>query len=295
MTLWREAAGDPMDSRARGFLTGFGRAGVSASRPSQWWAWVASRLLVWLRPAAKGPAAAASTAAPYAPGLAAADDPLLETISGLTSSDAVVVRSALASTQTMHPRLVPYLIPLLARSDLALGSVPAFQRAVSWMTDELVDALLDPGQPLAMRQGIPPLLADYPTQRHAEGLLLGLRDESFDLRRTCALALAGMTARSSSLLIPAEPVLLAAMVELEQEPPEGAAAEEHLEYVVDLLSLVLDRQSLQSASWGLRSHLRWRGSARESLSTALPENARQALRAALGPAALRDGGSAAAA
>lgn len=216
-----------------------------------------SGVLVWIRPAAKGPAAAASTAAP-AQGLAAARDPLLEAISGLTSSDAAVVRRALASIQTVHPRLVPYLIPLLARSDLALGSVPAFQRAVSGMTHELVDALLDPAQPLSVRRGIPPVLADYPTQRAADGLLLGLRDECFDLRHACALALAGMTARSSSLVVPSEPVFLAAIVELEQAPPEAAAAEEHLEYVVDLLSLVLDRRSLQTASWSLRSRLRRR-------------------------------------
>lgn len=222
---------------------------------------------------------------PDSAGLADAE-PLVQAISDLSSPDAAVVQRALARTEALDASLMPHVLPLLARHDIWLGSVQAFQRALPRVMGQLVDALLDPRQSPVVRRRIPQVLKDGPAQKAADALVLGLQDESFEVRYECGAALASIAARSPSVAIPADVVLRAALADVEQAPPasrgRGGSVHGSLEHVVNLLSLLLDRPSLQFAQWTLRSQGQLAGGPLERLENALPDNLRPALRSALG-------------
>jgi hypothetical protein len=162
----------------------------------------------------------------------------------------------------------------------------------------LLDALLDPRQDVAVRLRIPRVLRVSATQRTADGLLQALADPPFDVRRQCALALARIIEREPSLSVPREAVFAAVLRELEAGPQAwGEAAgeapigeqvsaserpetpvERGLSHVFTLLSLVLERDPLQIASWAVRGGDQGlRGTALEYLENVLPDDVRAAL------------------
>lgn len=218
------------------------------------------------------------------PGAAAAEEDFVRRIRALRRTDVQAVRRALLETDAHEPALVPLLIPLLARSELFHDALRALRRAAPRATGALVDALLDPATPQLVRRRIPRVLGACPTPRAADGLLLGLADEHWEVRRSCGLALGRIVERGPELRIPHEVIHAAVLREL-----AGGAwpeADRRLEHVFNLLALVLEREPVRIASWALRSHDRLRGTALEYLVNVLPEAIRAALWPVLGAASV---------
>ncbi len=131
-------------------------------------------------------------------------DPLLEAAADLRSRDPQRIRKVLNTDSELDARLIPDVIPLLGRDDLFGAAVRSLRKAAPRCSGQLIDALLEPGQDVVIRRRIPRVLRATPTQRAADGLLLGLRDERLDLRYRCAQALVRMKEANPALAISKE-------------------------------------------------------------------------------------------
>jgi hypothetical protein len=228
----------------------------------------------------------------------AAEDAVVETVAELRSPEPDVVRRALRRAEAAEPAVVGHVIPLLARNDLFLDALRALRRGAAPATGQLLDALLDPRQDVAVRRRIPRVLRRTSTQRAADGLLLGLADPQFGVRRQCALTLARITEKEPAIAVPREAVFAATRRELEGAPrgwgeeetdtgvseesnPEvrpQTPAERGLAHVFTLLSLAVEREPLQIAYWAvLGADPGLRGTALEYLENVLPDDVRRAL------------------
>jgi ATP:ADP antiporter, AAA family len=224
-------------------------------------------------------------------------DPVTQAVVELRSGQAEVVRRALRRAETVDATLVGHLIPLLRRNDLFLDVLRPLRRAAPLVTGQLLDALLDPKQDIAIRRRIPRVLRGSPTQRAADGLLQALADPAFEVRRQAALTLARITEREPAIVLPRDAVFAATLRELQAGQAEWSGevepvsaedaltedetqtpAERGLAHVFKLLSLAVERQPLQTAYWALRGpDAALRGTALEYLETVLPEAVRRAL------------------
>ena len=190
------------------------------------------------------------------------------------SSDPQTIRQVLDRGLDLDAALVTEVIPLLARDDLFAKVITRLRAVAPRHTGQLVDALLDPDQDPVVRRRIPRVLGATPTQRAADGLLLGLRDERFDLRYRCAQALARIRGRNPDVAIPREEVVTAALREIALGPGSGRG----LDHVFSILSLSLDREPLQIALRALRTgDAALRGTALEYLENVLPPLVRKGL------------------
>jgi ATP/ADP translocase len=225
------------------------------------------------------------------------EDAVAETVGDLRSAEPDVVRRGLRRTEAAEPALVGHIIPLLARNDLFLDALRALRKSATPATGQLLDALLDPRQEVAVRRRIPRVLRRTSTQRAADGLLLGLADPQFGVRRQCALTLARITEREPTITVARAAVFAATLRELqaapdwgEDEPDPGSTeesnpevrpqtpAERGLAHVFTLLSLAVEREPLQIAYWAvLGADPNLRGTALEYLENVLPDDVRRAL------------------
>ncbi len=212
-----------------------------------------------------------------------------------------------------------FLILLLAHKDLHAEALSALCRAAPVMTGQLVDALLDPAMDFVVRRRIPLALSSCTSQRAADGLLLGIADDRFEVRYACGRALMKMSDANANIVISrdkiVEAILLeverkapgAAPIELEDEPTEaeGASAlvddvlardriDRTLDHVFTILALHLEREPLRIAYRALyHEDMRHRGTALEYLQTILPNDLREAVWPLVGELApLRAGRSA---
>lgn len=246
------------------------------------------------RGAARGTTGSAPAAAP-APGA----DGVLQAVAELRSGQPEAVRIALHRPEATDPALVGHLIPLLAGKAVFLEVVRALRRSGPRATGQLLDALLDPRQDAAIRRRVARVLRGSPTQRAADGLILGLADARFEVRRECALTLARITQREPSLRVRRSEVFAAVLRELDKGPgawamesdvaaeaealgDEGeqalSPAERGLAHVFTLLSTALDREPMQTAYWALLGDdAALRGTALEYLENILPEEVSRAL------------------
>jgi ATP:ADP antiporter, AAA family len=200
-------------------------------------------------------------------------DPLLELAADLRSRDPQRIRKVLNTDSELDARLIPDVIPLLARDDLFGAAVRSLRKAAPRCTGQLVDALLEPGQDVVVRRRIPRVLRATPTQRAADGLLLGLRDERLDLRYRCAQALVRMKEANPALVISRQEMVAAALREIAL----GVHAGRSLDHVFSILSLVLEKE-LEIALRALRSSdAALRGTALEYLENVLPDPVRKGL------------------
>ena len=191
------------------------------------------------------------------------------------------IRGALASMESPDPELTPLLIGLLARDDVFHAVLRSLRGVALRTTGQLVDALLDPDQPAAVRRRIPRVLKACPTARAVEGLLLGLGDPDFVVRRECGLVLAWLRERHAVLVLPA-PLHAAVAREL---ATSSADADAQLDHVFVLLSAVGEREPLRASHQALRGDdVRLRGTALEYLEQVLPEVVRHPLLRRLGTA-----------
>jgi hypothetical protein len=218
----------------------------------------------------------------------------------LRSHDPHVVRAALADGE-LTPDLASDAIPLLAWDVVAPAAVAALRDVAPGVADRLVAALQDQTEEFTVRRRLPIVLAAAPVQAVADGLFEGLRDQRFEVRYRCALALHRILRDNPALLIDqnraVEAVLREVSVDrrvweshrlLDRDEDEEwspmfdavlrARADRALQHVFTVLALVLPRRPLRLAYRGLfATDPQVRGTALEYLETTLPEAIRRAL------------------
>jgi hypothetical protein len=235
-----------------------------------------------------GERTAARAEAPSAP-MGAGRDAVVETVAALRSGDEAAIRAALRLLDGGEPALAGHVLPLLGRNDVYLDALRALRRTASRGCGFLVDALLDPRQPPAVRRRVPRILRACATQQAADGLLASLHDPDFELRRQSALALARLVARAGALRPPPPSVFAAVSYELGKgheswtggeagEGPAESAAERGLAHVFTLLALAIEAEPARIAHRALSGeNASLRGTALEYLENVLPEDLRRAL------------------
>lgn len=216
--------------------------------------------------------APAGPAEPRATTFGASTDPVLARIADLRSGDPARIRAVLS--REPEPDLLPYVLPLLAEEGSAAASAEYLRRAAGRATGQLIDALLDPQGDAVVRRRVARILRDVPTQRAADGLLLGLQDPRFDVRYRSAQALARMRARHPEIKAPSGTVLEAAV----KEARRAGDGPRQLEHVFTVLGIVLERDPLRMAHQALvGDDAMLRGTALEYLDNVLPAAVREAL------------------
>jgi hypothetical protein len=201
-------------------------------------------------------------------------------------------------------------ILLLAHPELHESALQALRRCAPHITGQLLDALLDASMDFVVRRRIPRALRVCSTQRAADGLLLGIADERFEVRYECARALVRITDDNPEIAISQPKVIEAIRREVEnsqllvdysssqfdeEEQDEQQAllddlvrdrANRSLEHMFTILSLVLEREPLRMAFKALHHQDdRYRGTALEYLDTVLPTEIREIIWPYLGETA----------
>jgi ATP:ADP antiporter, AAA family len=238
------------------------------------------------------------------------DSASLDVARSVLSPDLSEARRALAGLRAQDPA-VACAIGLLARGDLRASAQAALIEIAPAITGQLIDVLLDSVTDFAVRRRVPRILCACSTQRAAEGLLLGLRDERFEVRYECGRALLQLVEGDGRVEVSRAQALAAIQCEIDFEsrllsPAQPASDDERdlrpgdeiiadlkrdrvnrsLEHVFNLLSLHLDREPLRIAHRALQHEdSRYRGTALEYLSTVLPEEIRELIWLYLGESA----------
>jgi hypothetical protein len=195
----------------------------------------------------------------------AAADPVLAALADLRSGDPIRIRAALRQPPT-DPLLIGALIPLLARRDTLRQVIAALAAFGPRAAGQLVDALLDPATPDAVRRRVPLALKSCPSRLAGQGLLESLGAPGFEVRLRCARALLALTDDHPELVAPPA----AALAALERElaaPSDDPAFREH---VFNLLALALEREPVRIAARAFETGDPYvRGTALEYLETVL--------------------------
>ncbi len=226
------------------------------------------------------------------------DDPIHEAARKLRLGTAEEIREVLAAP--LDPRLVPFVIALLARRDVYHAAVKALRPFADEAAPHLVAALTDADQPFAIRRRLPRVLQACDGEEGARGLDRGLDDEYFEVRYRCGIALARIADRIPERRPTRERILERVAFELSKSrsiwdkrrlldddddgtPLLEAKADRDrvhrsVEHVFTLLSLAYDPQPLRLALFALSGDDRQlRGTALEYLENVLPDTTRDAL------------------
>src|SRR6185503_16507674 len=115
-------------------------------------------------------------------------------------------RDVLAREEGLSAALVPHAIPLLdgPLSDYALF---ALRKVAEERIGQLTDALLDPNQDDVVRQQLARTFSVAVSQRAADGLMLALDDDRFEVRYQAARSLGLVFTRNPRLRINRERIL----------------------------------------------------------------------------------------
>ncbi len=228
---------------------------------------------------------------------------LVSRVEAVLSQEVDRARQALRDWPTSEPQLATFAILLLAHNDLRSDAQTALRRIAGVVTGQLVDTLVDPSMDFAVRRRIPRVLASCPTQRAADGLLLGIADERFEVRYACGRALLKITDGESTIVVSREKIFEAIAREAESNSADPIALDEldddaneaeslafvenmlardrmdrRLEHMFTILSLHLDREPLRMAFRALHHEdMKHRGTALEYLETVLPVELRAAV------------------
>jgi ATP/ADP translocase len=235
----------------------------------------------------------------------------------LTAARAVVspnVEQAERALDQLEPRgpEVACAILLLAHAALHQPAQRGLAKIAPAITGQLLDVLLDPNMDFAVRRRIPRILRRCPTQRAADGLLLGIADARFEVRYACGRALLALTNDNPAIVISPETALQAIMREVEDgkrilenlsaqfdedDPNDDDArsslvdglvrdrVDRSLEHVFTILCLHLEREPLRLAFRALHHEdPKFRGTALEYLDTVLPVEIRDLVWPLLGEA-----------
>jgi hypothetical protein len=227
-------------------------------------------------------------------------DPEVIEILALKSRNRERVLGVLRQDEGLPPPLVPHVIPLLAWDPVAEDAVRALRKVAEERVGELIDALLDPNQPFAVRRRLARVFSVCVSQRAVDGLMLGLEDLRFEVRFQCGRSLASVLEKNPRIRIDRERVFDVVRKEvavgrpvwqshrlLDNIDPEQRSfvdeflkdrAGQSLAHVFTLLSLVLPTAPLQIAYRGLHTDdPKLRGTALEYLEGVLPQDLSQRL------------------
>jgi hypothetical protein len=225
-------------------------------------------------------------------------DPEVQEILWLRSRNVERAIDVLSRPEGLRPGLVPYAIPLLAWDPVADYALFALRKVAEERVGELTDALLDPNQDYAIRRRLARVFSVCVSQRAADGLMLALEDDRFDVRFQSARSLGSILDKNPRVHIDRERIDQVVLREVAVSRPVWESrrlldgfvstdpldefvrdrAGQSLAHVFTLLSLVLPREPLQIAFRSLHSddkHLR--GTALEYLEGVLPPAIRQRL------------------
>ena len=224
----------------------------------------------------------------------------LRDLEALRARNADAARRVLRREGGLSPALVPDAIRLLEWDEVASDAVRALRGVAEEHVGGLIDALIDPNRPFAVRRRLARVCSVCVSQRAADGLLLGLDDLRFEVRFQCGRSLAAIVERNPRVHIDAARVasivlrevavnrqvwesrqLIDDVAEDELSALElivGSRAGRALEHVFTLLGLVLSREPLRLAYRGLHSTDQGlRGTALEYLESVLPPEIRDRL------------------
>ena len=227
-------------------------------------------------------------------------DPEVREILALKSRSRETVLGVLRAEEGLPASHIPHVIPLLAWDPVAEDAVRALRKVAEERVGELVDALLDPNQPFAVRRRLARVFSVCVSQRAADGVFLGLEDLRFEVRFQCGRALASILEKNPRVRVDRERVFDAVRREVAVGRPvwqshrlldsvEADArsfvdeflkdrAGQSLAHVFTLLSLVLPTAPLQIAYRGLHTDdPGLRGTALEYLEGVLPPDLRDRL------------------
>jgi len=236
-------------------------------------------------------------------------EPLLSAVRGVLSADPEQMRRALEALDSRGVA-VACAILLLSHPEHHEQALQALRANAKSITGQLIDALLDPSMDFIVRRRLPRALNQCATQRAADGLLLGISDERFEVRYECGRALLRISDADPELVISRDKVLEAIQRELSSGKRilEGTSVDfeddqndddpslldgllhdrvtRSLEHVFTLLALHLEREPMRIAFRALyHEDTTYRGTALEYLNTVLPAEIRDILWPYLGAAA----------
>ena len=229
-----------------------------------------------------------------------ASDPEVQEILALKSRDRARILKVLRDDEGLPATLIPHVIPLLAWDPVAEDAVRALRKVAEERVGELVDALLDPNQPFAVRRRLARAFSVCVSQRAVDGLLLGLEDLRFEVRFQCGRSLAAILEKNTRIRIERERVFEVVRREVAVSRPVWQShrlldtvdtedrsfvdeflkdrAGQSLAHVFTLLALVLPTSPLQIAYRGLHTDdPKLRGTALEYLEGVLPQDISQRL------------------
>jgi hypothetical protein len=232
-------------------------------------------------------------------------DPEVQEILALKSRNREKILQVLRQDEGLPGPLIPHVIPLLAWDPVAEDAVRALRKVAEERVGELVDALLDPNQPFAVRRRLARAFSVCVSQRAVDGLLLGLEDLRFEVRFQCGRSLAAIVEKNPRIRIDRERVFDVVRRELAVsrpvwqshrlldtvDPEDRSFVDEFLKdragqsvaHVFTLLTLVLPTAPLQIAYRGLHTNdPKLRGTALEYLEGVLPQDINQRLAPFLG-------------
>jgi hypothetical protein len=232
-------------------------------------------------------------------------DPEVQEILALKSRNREKILQVLRQDEGLPGALIPHVIPLLAWDPVAEDAVRALRKVAEERVGELVDALLDPNQPFAVRRRLARAFSVCVSQRSVDGLLLGLEDLRFEVRFQCGRSLASIVEKNPRIRIDRERVFDVVRRELAVsrpvwqshrlldtvDPEDRSFVDEFLKdragqsvaHVFTLLTLVLPTAPLQIAYRGLHTNdPKLRGTALEYLEGVLPQDINQRLAPFLG-------------
>jgi HEAT repeat protein len=227
-------------------------------------------------------------------------DPEIHEILALRSRDRERIARVLRTEEGIPATLVPHVIPLLAWDPVSQDALHALRKVAEERVGELIDALLDPNQPFAVRRRLARVFSVCVSQRAVDGLLLGLDDQRFEVRYQCGRSLVAIKERNPRIRVDAERVysvvlrevgvgrsiweshrVLDHVEEVEQQSfvdqfVKGRS--QALAHVFMLLSLVLPADPVQAAFRSLQTDdMILRGTALEYLDGVLPPAIRERL------------------
>jgi ATP/ADP translocase len=240
------------------------------------------------------------------------NDARIARLTELASGDPARIKTALAGPE-LPAAALPFVLPLLVHPELEARATVAVQDIAHRAVGQLVDAMLDPELPMAIRCRIPALISGRALPRDSArevrstaeiaraGLLAGLADPERDLRYRAAEALLVQREREPDLVFDDAVVFDGVRRELALDPavwkaldvasseavhavrtqpnPELSRAVTHLS---TLLALALPAEPIRAAFQGLWSEdVAIRGVALEYLENVLPQDIREHLWLAL--------------
>ena len=225
-------------------------------------------------------------------------DPLHQAFLDLRSGDPERVRRVLAKTP-LDSLLVPQVIPLLGRDDVAHAARRALLPMVEQIAGQLGDVLADAGADLVVRRRIPSVLSRG-GERAAAVLLASLGDQKFGVRYRCGRALQRLQSSEIEMSLSTQDVVNLVLDEVDRNrrvlegnhqlaDPQGNHREHEVEFnelvrqrahrrlahIFHLLALRFPREPLRIAFRGIEAddaHLR--GTSLEYLDSLLPAEIR---------------------